>query len=54
LPIGGPCTATALPTSAQNAPETANLYPAKPVAIYVGGGAGTGSDTVARFFSEKL
>ena len=46
--------AATLPVLAQNAPQASSAYPARPVEIYVGAGAGTGSDTVARFFAEKL
>ncbi len=47
-------TVAALPASAQNAPEAASPYPVRPVEIYVGAGPGTGSDSIARFFAEKL
>jgi tripartite-type tricarboxylate transporter receptor subunit TctC len=46
--------AAALPALAQNAPEDTSQYPSKMVEIYVGAGPGTGSDSVARFFADKL
>lgn len=44
----------ASPAPAQSTPEAAGQYPSKIVEIYVGAGPGTGSDSVARFFADKL
>jgi len=45
---------TMLPAFAQNAQEDASPYPSRMVEIYVGAGPGTGSDSVARYFADKL